>query len=61
MSPNQLEKFMRQAFNLGQTYVQQADSDSFVQNKKSVDTANRFGSLIEEAKTILAEGDEHDR
>ena len=54
MSPEQLEKFMRQAFDLGQTYWQQADSESYKQNKKSFETGNRFGTLIEAAKAALA-------
>ena len=54
MTAEQLEKFMRQAFNLGQTYWQQADSESYAQNRKSFETANRFGELIDQAKAELS-------
>jgi hypothetical protein len=41
-------KAMRQAFALGQTYWQQADSDSFSQQRKSDATQAKFNALIPE-------------
>jgi hypothetical protein len=39
---------LRRAFSLGQTYWQQADSDSMSQWKKSDLTAAKFKELVEE-------------
>jgi len=42
-----LRKKLRTAYNLGQTYWQQADSEYRRDHKKSVETANKFCELIE--------------
>lgn len=42
-----LRKKLRTAYNLGQTYWQQADSEYRSQQKKSSETADKFGELIE--------------
>ena len=42
-----VRKAMRQAFNLGQVYWMQADSDSYIQNKKSDATSDKLHELIE--------------
>lgn len=44
----QLSKALRRAYNLGQTYWQQADSESYSQNKKSYETAARFEAMVAE-------------
>lgn len=54
MTHPELGKLMRRAFNLGQTYWQQADSDSYSQNKKSDATLATFNALVEEACGALA-------
>ena len=45
---------LRKAFQLGQTYWQQADSDYISQNKKSDDTYAKFLVLGEEISALLA-------
>ena len=45
---------LRKAFQLGQTYWQQADSDYISQNKKSDETNAKFLKLSEEISAILA-------
>ena len=50
-----IEKALRRAFSLGQTYWQQADSESYSQNKKSEDTYLKFQSLV--AETIEQQPD----
>lgn len=45
---------LRRAFNLGQTYWQQADSDSFSQNAKSDITRGKFNELLEETTAAVA-------
>jgi hypothetical protein len=43
---------LRRAFNLGQTYWQQADSDSAAQHRKSDETRRKFEALV--AETVAA-------
>jgi hypothetical protein len=43
-----IEKALRQAFNLGQTYWSQADSESYAQNKRSDVTRDKFETLVTE-------------
>ncbi|MBT2300415.1 hypothetical protein J7E70_08045 [Variovorax paradoxus] len=43
-----IEKALRRAYSLGQTYWQQADSESYSQNKKSDETAAKFEALVSE-------------
>lgn len=40
-------KALSKAFSLGQTYCQQAESDSFAANKRSEQTQARFDALVE--------------
>ncbi len=48
------EKALRRAFSMGQTYWQQADSESYSQNRKSVETIRKFGDFIDETLAALA-------
>jgi hypothetical protein len=41
-----LDQALRRAFILGQTYWQQADSDSYSQNRKSDETRQKFETLV---------------
>ena len=43
-----LEMAMRRAYALGQTYFQQADSESYSQNKKADETTAKFNTLLRE-------------
>lgn len=44
---------LRKAWQLGQTYWQQADSEYYSQNKKSDDTFAKFQSLVEETRVAI--------
>ena len=44
---------MRKAWQLGQTYWQQADSDSYKQNAKSGETQNMFLELVDETRAEI--------
>lgn len=49
-----VSKAMRQSYLLGQTYWQQADSDSWKQHKKAGETSDKFYALVEETyKRVL--------
>lgn len=61
-----LSKALRRAYSLGQTYWQQADSESYAQNRRSDETQRKFETLIDEARDALfahckavAEGEQH--
>ena len=45
---------MRRAWLLGQTYWQQADSESYSQNKKSDETQKKFDALVDEIREVIA-------
>ena len=45
---------MHKAYQLGQKYWQQADSESYEQNKKSIETDTKFYELIDEVKEVIA-------
>lgn len=45
---------LRRAYSLGQTYWQQADSESYSQNRKSDETQRKFEALVEETIAALA-------
>ena len=45
MNEQTLRKFLDRAFSLGQTYWQQADSESYSQNKKADGTLMAFTDL----------------
>jgi hypothetical protein len=47
-SETQIEDALRRAFQLGQTYWSQADSESWSENKKSDKTLERFRALVAE-------------
>lgn len=49
-----VSKAMRRSWSLGQTYWQQADSESYSQNKKSGDTQEKFEALVDEVRTVIA-------
>ena len=51
-----VSKALREAYNLGQRYWQQADSDYISQHKKSDDTRAKFLALVEETCAALAAG-----
>jgi hypothetical protein len=48
LTDERITKALRRAFSLGQTYWQQADSDSYKQNAKSDETRQKFETLIVE-------------
>jgi hypothetical protein len=45
-----VSKALNKAFSLGQTYCQQAESDSFAANKRSEQTQNRFDELVAQTR-----------
>lgn len=45
---------LKRAFSLGQTYWQQADSESYSQNAKSDVTLAKFNTLVDEVCAVLA-------
>jgi len=48
-----VSKAMNRAWQLGQTYWQQADSDSYSQNRKSSETQAKFNALVDETRAAL--------
>jgi hypothetical protein len=50
-----VSKALRRAWQLGQTYWQQADSESYSQNRKSDETQSKFETLIEETRSALSQ------
>ncbi|MFA7278930.1 MAG: hypothetical protein WC100_02440 [Sterolibacterium sp.] len=53
--PDVVSKAMRRAWQLGQTYWRQADSESFSQQKKSDETQHKFEQLIDETRAQLTQ------
>ena len=51
-----VSKALREAYNLGMMYWQQADSDYISQHKKADDTRAKFLALVEETCAALAAG-----
>lgn len=49
-----LRKALHRAFSLGQTYWQQADSESYKQNAKSAETLQKFNELVEATAAAVA-------
>lgn len=47
-------KALRRSWHLGQTYWQQADSESFAQNKKAETTHAAFVALLDDTRAALA-------
>lgn len=54
-----VKKALRRAWSLGQTYWQQADSESWKQQAKSADTQRKFDTLIKETLAAM-QGATHD-
>lgn len=54
--PAMVGKALREAYNLGQRYWQQADSEYISQHKKADDTRAKFLALVEETCAALAAG-----
>ena len=48
-----VSKAMRRAWQLGQTYWQQADSESMKQWSKAEETQEKFEMLVEETRNCL--------
>lgn len=44
---------LRKAWQLGQMYWQQADSEYFSQNKKADETQARFQRLVDETRSVM--------
>lgn len=55
-----LEKALKLAFNLGQTYWQQADSDYVSQQNKSYGTREKFNQLITDTCAAIANAESKD-
>lgn len=53
----QIHDALKKAFQLGQTYWQQADSDSFIQHRKSDETHAKFLKLCDETLQTLADAE----
>lgn len=49
----ELEKALRRAYSLGQTYWQQADSESYAQNRRAEETRRRFEALVSDTREAL--------
>lgn len=48
-----LAKALRRAYLLGQTYWQQADSESYAQNRRADETQRKFEALMDEVQSAL--------
>ena len=48
-----LAKALRRAYHLGQTYWQQADSESYKQNRRADETQRKFEALASETRDAL--------
>lgn len=51
----EVSKALIRAWQLGQTYWQQADSESYIQQAKSDATHRKFQALIKETQELLRE------
>lgn len=60
MTPSDLAQALRVAFNLGQTYWQQADSESFNQHKKADLTRQKFDKLVRDTQALLLQKNNND-
>lgn len=56
LSDEQLRAALRRAFSLGQTYFQQADSQSHADNRCSDQTRAKFDLLVMETAGLLRDG-----
>jgi hypothetical protein len=50
---NAVAAALRRAYSLGQTYWQQADSDSYAQNRRSEETRQKFERLVAETRDLI--------
>jgi hypothetical protein len=48
-----LEKALRRAYSLGQTYWQQADSEGYAQNRRAAETQRKFEALTSDTREAL--------
>lgn len=49
-----VSKALRKAYQLGQIYWQQADSEYYSQNKKADETQHKFDALVDEVRETIA-------
>ncbi len=61
LTDEQLRKALSSAWNLGQTYWQQADSEYASQNRKSDATRDKYLALVEETCALLKGADHADQ
>lgn len=54
LTEDALSKMLRRAYNFGQTYWQQADSEYLSQQRKSNETADKFAEFVTESCAALA-------
>jgi hypothetical protein len=50
----EVSEAMEKAYQLGQRYWQQADSESYLQNKKADETQKKFDALVDEIREVIA-------
>lgn len=55
MTSEELRAALRRAYNLGQTYWQQADSEYMSQHRKADETQRKFEELVETTLSSLKE------
>lgn len=53
LNADELRRALNRAFHLGQTYMQQADSESYAANRRSIETHAKFDALREETVAAL--------
>ena len=58
LTANELRKVLSRVWSLGQTYWQQADSDSYRQQDKSEETRQKYLALVEETCAALSSSNE---
>ena len=54
-----ISKALRRAWQLGQTYWQQADSEYVSQHKKSAETQRKFEQLVDESRALITSPQPH--
>lgn len=57
---DKIEAALKRAYLLGQTYWQQADSESYKQNRKADETQAKFEALVAETLALLREAAQPD-
>lgn len=50
----EVSEAMEKAYQLGQTYWQQADSEWYSRNKKANETQKKFDALVVEIREVIA-------